>query len=679
MAKQNQPKSAPVNARAAKASPNKPGFIEQHALKLALLLAVVALCFRLYRLGYMSLWVDEYMHALAAVKGQFRHSENNGILLTWLNTLFAYVLGHNEFSMRFPVALLGAALVPAVYVLGKNLANFRVGLMAACLVVFSLYLMFWSRVDRPYGLVATLYVPLLLSFWLMLERKPAAGSKWAAFGVHPRYLLLTLLAFALSMLSQLICFLFIFSAGFYGTLAAIDSWVSKQSSPFRLNAYNVLFLLNTVAVVLMFTPAGNNLMRPIIQIFLPGNMANLILPDMKAALAAVETDKFYGSFDVYAGVLKYDFKMLELLGWAGMLLAFFKNRKLSYFLLSGFAVPFFLMSFVFREPHHAKYLSYIYPLFLISAAYALYFIAFHLASYLSKSFSETSRSYLSACLFVFVILLFGISKRKDISSMLNATEHGNIVDKSISEIHFVNWKQPCLFIRDNMQAGDVVMATVQQAPRFYLGLDSVVWFRQNHYDAKKKDYVPNTPDGRKKSAATYEQLVKTFNENPRGWLLADYYFDNALTDPRARQFVEQNFTFHFNACDDGGIKVFSWNKAKPKTYQSAFVVEMGKHPSKMASLPMNIDINRAGLPEKLNLVFTTEGIDSDNEAFIIINDQHQIAIKPNGKAAEIGINISQVSSSVFKQGLNKIQFAYNGEEGNGDVIKGCVIYSMDVR
>lgn len=262
--------------------------------------------------------------------------------------------------------------------------------------------------------------------------------------------------------------------------------------------------------------------------------------------------------------------------------------------------------------------------------------------------------------------------------MLKTEVHGNVVDKSISEIHFVNWKQPCLFIKDRMQKGDVIMATVQFAPRFYLGLDSVVWFRQMHFDAQKKTYVSNTPDARKLSANTYEQLVKTFNENPRGWLLADYYFDNALTDPRAKQFVEQNFDFHFSACEDGAVKVFSWDKSKPKSYASSFVVEMGKNPNQMASLPMSISINKAGLPANLNLVLLTEGIDSESEAFVLINDQ-QVAIKPNGKASGIGNSIVTVSSNLFKQGENKIQFAFNGEEGNGDVVKGCVIYSLNIQ
>ena len=233
------------------------------------------------------------MHSLAAIKGQFKHGENNGILLTWLNTLFAYVLGHNEFSMRFPVALLGAALVPATYVLGKQIANYKVGLMASILVTFSLYLIFWSRVDRPYGMVSTFYVPLILSFWMMLEVKSENENAWSRFGINPKYLLFTILALVLSMLSQLICFLFIFSAGFYGSFVAIESWFTKKSSPIKWNVYNLLFYLNVIAVVFMLTPIGNKMMRPIIEIFLPGNMATLILPDLKAAIAAVDGDKFY--------------------------------------------------------------------------------------------------------------------------------------------------------------------------------------------------------------------------------------------------------------------------------------------------------------------------------------------------------------------------------------------------
>jgi len=528
-------------------------------------------------------------------------------------------------------------------------------------------------------MVATFYIPLLVSFWLMLERKPNKENFLSRIGINPKYLGLVVIALVLSMLSQLICFLFIFTAGFYGTFVAIDNWITRKSTPVKLDGYNILFYLNVVAVVLMLTSVGNNIMRPIIEIFLPGNMATLILPNLKNAMQAVGTDKFTTSFDTYIAVLRSDFKILPVFGYCGFVLAFFRSRKLGYFLISAFVVPLLLMSFIFREPSHAKYLSYIYPVFLISAAYSLYFIAFGLLKYASKSFNETNKSYLITCTFGFLLLCLGFVQRQDIDKMLTTEDHGNVVSKDLAEIHFVNWKQPCLFVKENRKPSDIVMATVQMAPRFYLEMDSVIWFRQMHYDATKKKYVPNLPDGRKLSAYTYEQLVKTYNENPRGWLLADYYFDNALTDPKAREFVEQNFTYHFEASNDGSVKVFSWDKAKPKDYAGVFVIELGKNENQLGSQEYTISLNKAALPPKMNMLLLTQGIDSDNEAYVLINGEKTLPIPSNGKAGKIAENVVPVESSYFKDGDNKIQFIYNAEEGNGDMVKGYVVYNFDIR
>lgn len=670
----------PAQKVAAKTISNKVSFIEKNALKIVIVLAVAGLILRLYRIGFLSLWVDEYMHALAAIKGQFKHGENNGILLTWFNTTFAFIFGNNEFSMRLPVAILGAALIPTVYVLGKDMVNYRVGLMAAILTAFSLYLVFWSRVDRPYGMVATFYIPLLVCFWLMLEKKNNVTTNWLSkLGINKKYLILLPLALILAMMSQLICFLFLFTAGFYGTFMAIESWVKKASTPFKLNAYNILFYLNIIAVTLMFTPLSNSIMRPFIELFLPPNIATLILPDMKAVALAFEGEKWLQSFNKYIDVADADFKLVSVLGWAGFILALFKDRKAGYFLISAYVVPVLLMGFVFREPSHAKYLSYIYPVFLISAAYSLYAIAFYGGRLLSKNFTTQNRGFVRTCNICFILLTFVMVNGKGLKSMLNTEAHGNVVPKEISEIHFVNWKQPCEFIKTNMKPGDIIMATVQDAPKFYLDMEDVVWFRQMRFDAKQKKYVPNNPDGRAKSAYTYEQLVKTFQDNPRGWLLADYYFDNALTDPRAKQFVEQNFNYHFEACNDGAVKVFSWDKAKPKTFQTSFVIELGKNEMHQASEEMTFTISKAGLPPKVTMIFLAEGIDTDMEAYAVINGKTQVAIQTNGTPLSVGTNTCQVDASAFVEGSNKIQFVYNTDENNGDVNKGFVLFNMDIR
>ncbi len=656
---------------------SRPSFIERNALKIAIALALIALCIRLYRIGYLSLWVDEYMHAIAAIHGKFKHGENNGILLTWFNTTFAFIFGNTEFSMRFPVALLGACLIPAVYVLGKNLMNYKVGLMAAILATFSLFLIYWSRVDRPYGMVATFYIPLLVCFWLMVEKIDKNSNTFLSkIGVNKKYFLWLPLALLLAMLSQLICFLFLFTAGFYGTFVAIESWIKKTSTPFKLNIYNILFYLNVLAIILMFTPLSNVLMRPIIQIFLPGNMANLILPDMSVALAKFSSKDMSMSFDKYLNVATADYKIIPILGWLGFILALIKNRKVGYFLIASYVVPILLMGFIFREPAHAKYLSYIYPVFLISAAYSCYFIAFYALPYLNNGMNTKSKSFVLACNLSFIALVFIGMKSKEIKSMLTTEKHGKVVSDSISEIPFVNWNQPCLYVKERMKSGDLIMATVQDAPKFYLKQDSVIWFRQMHMDGKTKTYVPNNPEKKKNSAYTFEQLVKTYENNPRGWLLADYYFDGPLTDPKAKQFVEQNFTFHFDACNDGAVKVFSWDKAKPKKNPTEFLIELGKNEYQQASEELTFNMNLASMQPKVTLVFLAQGIDVDGEAIVVVNGK-QAVIQPNNKPVEEGTCIAQFDASAFVNGPNKIQFGYNPDAG--DAIKGFVIMNMNVQ
>ncbi len=664
------------------------GFIEKNALKIAILLGILALAIRLYRIDFLSLWVDEYMHAIAAIHGKFKHGENNGILLTWLNTIFCFVFGKNEFAMRFPVALLGAAIVPAIFVLGKKVANYKVGLIAALLVTCSIYLIFWSRVDRPYGMVAAFYVPLLLCFWLMLEKPTEKDNLFKKIGVNPKYLGLLLIALLLSMLSQLICFLFIFTAGFYGSFVAIESWVTKKSSPLKLNAYNILFYLNVLAVFFMFTSIGNTLMRPIIELFLPPNIASLILPNMQLVLKTFAGENAYKTYDLYYDVVNTDFKYIPFLGFLGIVFAWFKNRKLAYFLFSAYIIPMLLMSFIFREPSHSKYLSYIYPIFLLSTAYAIYFIFFVILPYLNKNWNENNSGYKKMSTVAILALLFFSCQREEIKSLLTTQTHGNVVKKELSEIHFVNWKQPCIYIRDKMRKNDIIMATVQDAPKFYLRTDSILWFRQMHLNPKwsknpekERKYIENLPDNRRNSAYTFEQLVKTYNQNDRGWVLADYYFENALTDPRAKQFVEQKMEFHFDACEDGAVKVFSWDKSKPKTFRSNFVVQLGKNPNQVASEPMSININKATLPPKVMVYVLAQGIDSNSEAFLILNQNSNqaIAIQPNGKSNQVGYFTAQINASLFVNGENTIQFYYNGEEGNGDIIKGFVAYDLEFR
>ncbi len=679
MVKNNQNKNG---VKSLKIKPLKT-FLEKNSLKFVLVLMVLGLVIRLYNLGFLTLWVDEYMHALAAVNKKFSHGENNGILLTWINTIFSYLFGTSEFALRMPVAILGGLLIFSTYKLALKISNYNIAIIASIFVTFSVFLIFWSRVDRPYGFVATFMVLAYLYFWLFSETFFLKNENNNRF----KYLVLMLLFFVLSMLSQLLCFLFVFSIGFYGSLIAIENLIIKQNSLKKMNFFNLVLILNLVLFFLLFTSYGIGITETILSVFLPKNIVEFILPNIKNIKEVLNSENWNKCYNTYIGVINTDYKVVNYLGWLGFILSFFINRKLGYFLFSSFIVPFLLLSFVFISTSHAKYLIQIYPFFLISAAVSVYFIGFKFLPFFNKKYIN-NLSYINFLNFVFLVFVFIIFPKKEISNLINPKKHGNIVDSKLAEINFVNWKTPCLFLKERKKDGDIVMATVKPAPQYYLNLDSVIWFRQMHLNPKwslnskdEEKYVKNLPDNRPNSAYTYEQLVKTYQNNKRGWLLADYYFDNALTDPQAKRFVEQNMVYHFDACEDGAVKVFSWDKDQPKPYNSAFVIELGKNPNQYASFPLSINLNQTILTPKVNVYITAQGIDSNNEAYLVLNEKGDkaVPIKTNGKANQIGYFIAEVDASLFVNGENKIQFVYNETEGNGDYQTGFVVYNLEIR
>ncbi len=658
---------------------NKVSTLEKYGLKIAITLLVIAIILRCYNIGYLALWVDEYMHAFAAMKGKFTHGENNGILLTWINTSLAFIFGFSETALRTPVAIIGSFIVLIVYKLGKEMVNTKVGLISAIFTLFSIYLIFWSRVDRPYGIVPAFYCLALLYAWLTFE-KPNLTSK---LSFNKKYLFIAIGAFILAMLSQLISFLLVFSIGFYATFLAINNLITKKESLLKFSFIKIVFYLNIVLILFMFTPLSSIVTKPILEIFLPKNIATFILPDFKNIATIWNGEQWDKCYNTYKGVLNTDFKNLAIFGWLGFILSFFYHRKVCYFLVSSFVVPFLLLSFIFTSTSHAKYLIQIYPIFLLSAAYTFYFLFFIASKYLNKNFNENNQSYTNITNAIIIIILIAFIPFKSILELIKSEKYGNLVAPELSEISYVNWKQPCLFLKDNMKKNDIVMATVQTAPKYYLEMDSVVWFRQMQLNPKwslandkEEKYIPNKPENRKNSAYTYEQLVKTYENNPRGWLLADYYFENALTDPKAKEFVEKNFIFHFEACTDGAVKVFSWDKAKPKTMPTEFVIELGKNEYQQASQEFSYNINTQGFPPKVSLFFVAQGIDTNNEAYILINGK-PTAIQTNGKPNELGTCGAVVDASFFKNGENKIQFAYNPEAE--DSPKGFVIMNMSFQ
>jgi uncharacterized membrane protein len=657
---------------------------------LILLITLGALFVRIYRVGFLSVWLDEYMHinpALDILNGrEISESDINGIFLTWVVTLFFKIFGISEWVARIPSVLFGAATIPLIYYFTKKLYNRSIGLMASTFAAFSLYLICWSRIARNYASFGFSYILLLIVIWLTfnsIHKKQRKSGFWYQNNINTRYLLILPLVFIFSLINHQLTFFVLFGLSTYILINAFAKIVSKAPKRFT-NIYAILSYFIILGLIIFFTPTLlDKVARPVLGILLPERIINWILPDWSYIIAKLKSsEEAFKSFIVYFNVLKSDFSIIYYLGFLGIIFSFFIRGKKqeAIYLFSMFVVPFLLMSFIFRDPSTPNYIYYIYPIFLI---YISIFIYFFVKYFFKKIFSHnllSKRSFNHFVLLLIILLIFIAIPKKEIKSLITTKEHGQVVKKELFYNRYIDWKSVCKKIKPYVQKEDIILSTWPSATNFYLNRNNSVWFRQRVYDTKLKKYVNRKPTNQKNSAYTLQELINTYKENQRGWLFADYYFHNIFTDPKSRDFVIKNMNYHFNIDNDGEIQVFSWNHQRKRKYRNSMLIELGRNERKIASKPLNFTIKSMDqIRNGLIIGIDAEGMDKKNEAYVIINKKHYAVFNLHKNKSSIENAKRQNFTTVvkkewLKEGQNIMQFVYNKDVA--DYPKGYVIYNV---
>lgn len=151
-----------------------------------LALFVVALAMRLWDLGGRAVHHDESLHGyfswqLFNGSGFVHDPLMHGPFLFHISAGSFFLLGDNEFTLRLPAALFGAALVLTPLLLRSRLGNVS-SLLIAGMLAFSPSLLYFSRFARNDIFVAVWTVALVAMVWrYMDERKPKYIYLAAAF------------------------------------------------------------------------------------------------------------------------------------------------------------------------------------------------------------------------------------------------------------------------------------------------------------------------------------------------------------------------------------------------------------------------------------------------------------------------------------------------------------------
>jgi 4-amino-4-deoxy-L-arabinose transferase-like glycosyltransferase len=141
----------------------------------ALLLGVCALAaaLRFATVGVQSFDYDESYTVGMVLSGSLAHAlhtipitESTPPLYYVLAWFWSRIFGLGEVGLRSLSALMGTALVPVAFVIGRDLGSRRAGLVAAVLVAVNPFLVWYSQEARSYALLAFLSA---LSFWAFVR------------------------------------------------------------------------------------------------------------------------------------------------------------------------------------------------------------------------------------------------------------------------------------------------------------------------------------------------------------------------------------------------------------------------------------------------------------------------------------------------------------------------------
>ena len=620
-----------------------------------LALTVAAFLMRLYRVDFLTLWVDEYVHVDRAryfPDMPLFTDDNNGILLTMFILPLFKLFGVSAFWARFPSVVFGALLVPMIYLFVKKYFNRNVAILSAALVTFSTYLVFWSRLARNYAVFAFFF--LLLLYFLgrainvddsFKQRKNRILNylKW-----QPKYWGIALIVLLLSILSHQLTFLAVYGIMFYHVAIFIDNLFRKRFNFLSIEAVITYFTFIFSAII--FVPSVQEIFKSIFLLFLPQNVANWVLPDLARLSELMKTEP-YKVFQIYSGILKYDYSSIYWLGIAGFVCAIIRYRKAGYFITSVFLIIFLAMSFVFREPSLPRYLIYIYPLFLISIALC----ADTLLSFLRKI--KIKPEYATP---VLVVIICFLPTAKASLQMVESKEHGRVTDSHFSAFYFPDWKTSLMRIKPRFGKDDVLMSTMTAYVDFYMGKKSY-HFRQRRYDSTAHQYVNLPVDTVNPNANSTQAVARLLDNNDKVWLVADYYFDNVMTEPETRSYIINRMKFEYDISNQY-VSVFSYDKNKPSPTPGTVFEYI--HSEKMISMPYRFE-KPAG--ENIALVLDMEGILYDNEAVVIFNNANSVSIlqsqgalfRENGDSQSRQVYTVPIPRGIIKQGINTVAIGLN--------------------
>jgi hypothetical protein len=173
---------------------NSSQFSKNKILICLFLILIGAFAMRVWRINFQSLWLDE-LHTMNEsdptltwdkfVPTLVKYDQHPPLYFVIMRLIFS-VFGHTEFVARFPSALIGTLAVWLMFLLGKEIRDRELGLLAALATAVNYGCLYYSQEARNYALAFALSALSYLFFIKLIKNpslRPAIGYSLSTLGL----------------------------------------------------------------------------------------------------------------------------------------------------------------------------------------------------------------------------------------------------------------------------------------------------------------------------------------------------------------------------------------------------------------------------------------------------------------------------------------------------------------
>lgn len=521
---------------------------------------------RFVNLDGQSLWVDEVNVAFAADNwangGDFSlpsgYVYTRAPIYTVFSGLLIRLFGNSETTARFPAALFGLLSCGMAFILARRIFGVRVALLTLFFMAFSHFEVGWSRTARMYSLLQLSALILAYAFLRGFEAKQnhqknqtllhemgffqTINQRFRLWGISPVWLifLVVLLIYGWLQIHQLM----IFMAGVV-VLYMLTRGIQSVSSPSKI--LNKFLIVSVPAVLFMvFMIAFVPFFRGAASFFLS------YTPSWASGTSSAQNPMVLFEF-----LLSMQRFPLAAFFFIGAVQVITRKHDQGWLPIWGLVFPLLLLSFVFthRVP---TYLFYVYPFFLILAAYGFV----NILNYEIRLFEEHKwKKSLVVVLFLSIFV---------ISPWLRMTLHIPNQQDGITNMAVTpdEWREASDYILQNKDADDLIITGLPQVPLYY-GLISDYSL---NWASLRQSIDENFVNSEGINVDVYagvecihslDQLKHIINTNPSGYFaISKYSLDHELYIPvDVRNYILSTFNNPIET-RNGTVFIYTWHARK---------------------------------------------------------------------------------------------------------------------